>query len=94
LYRAALESVLGLRVTQGRTLLMRPCIPADWSGFRLYYRLPDGVTHCEIVVENPRGGRRVIAARLDGREVTLTAGAARITLPGAGGQYRVEVRLG
>ena len=94
LYRAALESVLGLRVTQGRTLLIRPCIPADWPGFRLSYRLPDGVTHCEIVVENSRGGRRVIAARLDGREVTLTAGAARITLPGAGGQYRIEVRLG
>jgi cyclic beta-1,2-glucan synthetase len=94
LYRAALESVLGLRVTQGRTLLIRPCIPADWPGFRLYYRLPDGVTQCEIVVENPRGGRQVIAARMDGRVQTVTDGAARITLPGAGGQYRIEVKLG
>jgi len=94
LYRAALESVLGLRVTQGRTLLISPCIPAEWPGFRLHYRLPDGVTHCEIVVDNPRGGRRVIAARLDGREVPVTDGAARVTLPGAGGQYRIEVRLG
>jgi len=94
LYRAALESVLGLRVMQGRTLLICPCIPADWPGFRLHYRLPDGVTHCEIVVENPQGGRQVVAARLDGREVTLTDGTARITLPEAGGQYRIEVRLG
>jgi N,N'-diacetylchitobiose phosphorylase len=74
--------------------LIRPCIPADWPGFRLSYRLPDGETQCEIIVDNPRGGRRVIAARLDGREVTLTAGTARITLPEAGGQYRIEVRLG
>ena len=94
LYRAALESVLGLRVTQGRTLLIRPCIPADWPGFRLYYRLPDGVTHCGIFVDNSRGGRRVIAARLDGRDVPVIDGAARITLPDTGGQYRVEVRLG
>jgi hypothetical protein len=52
------------------------------------------VTHCEIVVDNPRGGRRVIDARLDGRDVPVTGGAARITLPGAVGQYRIEVRLG
>ena len=94
LYRAALESVLGLRVMQGRTLLIRPCIPADWPGFRLHYRLPDGATQCEIVVENPQGGRRVIAARLDGRDVPVSDGAARITLPVTGGQYRIEVRLG
>jgi N,N'-diacetylchitobiose phosphorylase len=94
LYRAALESVLGLRVTQGRTLLIRPCIPADWPGFRLHYRLPDGVTQCEIMVENPHGGRRVIDARLDGRDVPVSNGAARITLPGASGEYRIEVQLG
>jgi N,N'-diacetylchitobiose phosphorylase len=94
LYRAALESVLGLRVTRGRTLLIRPCIPADWPGFRLHYRLPDGVTQCEIVVENPHGGRQVIAARLDGREQQVIDGVVRITLPGAGGEHRIEVRLG
>ena len=94
LYRAALETVLGLRVTQGHTLLIRPCIPAEWPGFRLYYRLPDGLTQCELVVANPRGGRRVIDARLDGRDVPLTDGNACITLPATGGQYRIEVRLG
>jgi N,N'-diacetylchitobiose phosphorylase len=34
-YRVALESVLGLRVENGRELLIRPCIPASWPGFRL-----------------------------------------------------------
>jgi N,N'-diacetylchitobiose phosphorylase len=94
LYRAALESVLGVRVTQGRTLLIHPCIPADWPGFRLRYRLPDGATQCEIAVENPHGGRQVSAARLDGRDLPVSDGVARITLPEAGGDYRIEVRLG
>ena len=94
LYRAALESVLGLRLAQGRTLLIRPCIPADWPGFRLRYRLPDGVTECEIVVENPHGGRQVIAARRDGRDEPVIDGLARIALPAAGGEYRIEVVLG
>ena len=94
LYRAALESVLGLRVTQGRTLLIRPCIPPDWPGFRLHYRLPDGTTQCDIVVDNPAGGRQVSAARLDGRDAPVSDGVARITLPEAGGSYHIEVRLG
>jgi N,N'-diacetylchitobiose phosphorylase len=94
LYRAALESVLGLRVTQGRTLLIRPCIPADWPGFRLHYRLPDGVTQCEIEVENASGGGQVSAARLEGRDLPVSDGIARISLPQAGGRYRIVVRLG
>jgi N,N'-diacetylchitobiose phosphorylase len=94
LYRAALESVLGLRVTQGRTLLIRPCIPASWPGFHMRYRLPDGVTQCAIAVENPAGGRQVVAARLDGVDVPVVEGAASVTLPAKGGDYRIEVRLG
>jgi N,N'-diacetylchitobiose phosphorylase len=94
LFRAALESVLGLRVTQGRTLLIRPCIPAAWPGFRIRYRLPDGVTQCDIAVENPSGGRQVIAARLDGVDTPIVGGAARVSLPAGGGDYRVELRLG
>jgi N,N'-diacetylchitobiose phosphorylase len=94
LYRAALESVLGLRVSQGRTLLIRPCIPAAWPGFRMRYRLPDGATQCDIAVENPAAGGQVVAACLDGMDVPIVDGAARISLPGAVGEYRIEVRLG
>jgi cyclic beta-1,2-glucan synthetase len=98
LYRVALESVLGLRVVNSRTLLIRPCIPDDWPGYRLLYRLPSGLseteTRCEIVVENPQGGRRVVAARLDGREVPVTDGVAWVALPDRGGLYHVEVSLG
>jgi N,N'-diacetylchitobiose phosphorylase len=94
LYRAALEAVLGLRVTEGRTLRIHPCIPADWPGFWLRYRLPDGATLCEIAVENPQAGRQVVGARLDGQDIPVGDGVARIPLPERGGSYRIEVQLG
>lgn len=94
LYRAALESVLGLRVEAGRTLLIRPCIPSDWSGFRILYRLPDGATRCDIRVANPHGGVEVVAARLDGQAAALSAGTARILLPTSGGFYSIEIEMG
>lgn len=93
-YRVALESVLGLRVENGRELLIRPCIPASWPGFRLCYRLPDGVTACEIQVDNGDGGGSVIAATLDGEPLTIQAGAARAVLPAGVGRHFIRVRLG
>ena len=38
LYRAALESLLGLRVRQGE-LSLNPCVPADWPSFEIVLRL-------------------------------------------------------
>ncbi len=38
LYRAALESLLGLRVRQGE-LSLSPCVPADWPSFEVTLRL-------------------------------------------------------
>jgi N,N'-diacetylchitobiose phosphorylase len=94
LYRAALESVLGLRVEAGRTLLIRPCIPSDWPGFRILYRLPDGATRCDIRVANPHGGAEVVAARRDGQAAALSAGTARILLPASAGSYSIEIEMG
>ncbi|NVZ11065.1 glycosyl transferase [Allochromatium humboldtianum] len=93
-YRVALESVLGLRVENERELIIRPCIPASWPGFRLRYRLPDGVTECEIQVDNGDGGGSVITATLDGAHQTIQAGAARVVLPAGPGRHSIRVRLG
>ena len=38
LYRAALESLLGLRVRQGE-LSLNPCVPADWPSFEIVLKL-------------------------------------------------------
>ncbi len=93
MYRVGIESVLGLRLQDGRTLVLKPCIPASWPGFRILYRLADGETECEIEVENGGAGR-VLAATLDGRAVPISGETARVTLPPGGGSYRLEVRLG
>ena len=35
MFRVGIESVLGLRIEDARTLVLKPCIPADWPGFRM-----------------------------------------------------------
>jgi cyclic beta-1,2-glucan synthetase len=92
-YRAALESVLGIRLESGRTLAVRPCIPADWPGFRVRWRLPAGDCTCAIRVEN--GGAGLVAqAWLDGEPVPILDGTARAELPLGQGEHLLEVRLG
>ena len=93
MFRVALESVLGLRLERGRTLCVRPCIPADWPGYEVAWRAAHD-TRYEIVVRN--GGRDglVRGARLDGRETEVVDGTARIPLAGDGRAHRVEIDLG
>ena len=47
MYRLLTESLLGLR-RDGKTVRIQPCIPADWPGYRLYYRF--GTSQYEIDV--------------------------------------------
>ena len=49
-FRVVLESVLGLSLVDGTSLALNPHIPADWDGFKLNYRAPDGKTHYRIHV--------------------------------------------
>ena len=64
LYRAGLESILGLE-RRGRTFALDPCIPASWPGFEVRWR--HGTSVYEIRVENPRRRCRGLAeAQLDG----------------------------
>jgi cyclic beta-1,2-glucan synthetase len=67
MYRAGLESILGLR-KRGDLLHLDPCIPPGWQAFRIRYR--HGVTTYEIRVENPRGVARGVAwIDLDGVQI-------------------------
>ena len=95
LYRVALESILGLRIEDGSTLVLKPCIPDDWPGFHIDGRLPDGSANYSLHVENPGGFAKTIASvTLDGVPVELTGGSARVTLPGGGGTHEVRLVLG
>jgi cyclic beta-1,2-glucan synthetase len=88
LYRAGLESILGLR-RQGATFAVEPCIPASWPEYSVVWR--HGRTRYEIAVANPqRRCRGVASAELDGAPVDFRA----MPLVDDGGTHRVEVVLG
>ena len=90
MYRAGIESILGLR-RQGAFLLLDPCIPRHWPGFEIVYR--HGTARYEIVVENPHGVSRGIAtAELDG--LSLSERPLRVLLADDGKTHELHVVLG
>jgi len=50
MYQAGLEGILGFK-RQGEKLILKPCIPSRWPGYRLTYQYH--TTKYEIFVENP-----------------------------------------
>ena len=52
MYRLGVEAILGI-TRVGNALKINPCIPHDWTGFKVEYRF--GNTHYKISVENPSG---------------------------------------
>jgi N,N'-diacetylchitobiose phosphorylase len=92
MFRVALESVLGVTLSGGDALCIRPCVPRDWPGFTVRYRLPDGATTYEIAVTREKGDR--IRGVADGVKLKSADGALRIPLTRDGGEHRVEVVLG
>jgi cyclic beta-1,2-glucan synthetase len=91
MYRAGLESILGLRL-KGTHFEMAPCIPTAWPEFSLVWRV-DGTrgTRYDITVLNPkRRCRGISEAELDGAPVN----PAEIPLILDGNTHRVRVVLG
>lgn len=95
LYRVLVETVLGVRLEDGRRLRLRPRIPDAWPGFELLLRAPDGRTRYAIRVGNP-GGRAgcVVRAQVDGRAAVVEDGAALVPLASDGALHEVRVELG
>jgi cyclic beta-1,2-glucan synthetase len=64
MYRLGIEAILGI-TRVGSALNINPCIPHDWTGFKVDYRF--GNTHYKISVENPQNvNRGVQQVLLDG----------------------------
>jgi len=88
--RAGVESILGLRLENGR-LRISPCIPASWPGFEATVRR--GGARYDITVENPKGVQAgIVASTLDGE--ALAAGPVDVELVDDGQIHQVHVRLG
>jgi cyclic beta-1,2-glucan synthetase len=90
--RVALESLLGMRLVDGKELVLAPCVPDDWPAFSIEYRLPGEETRYEIRAMNPRGcARVVIGAAVDGVALNVDGGAAHVPLVHDGRTHRVDV---
>jgi cyclic beta-1,2-glucan synthetase len=95
LLRVALESILGLRLEEGRRLVLAPRVPDAWPAFRVAYRAPGSRTRYAIHVRSPAGSSEaVVGVRVDGRVLAPVDGAAVWPLEEDGGEHRVEVELG
>jgi cyclic beta-1,2-glucan synthetase len=87
MYRLGIEAILGLRKA-GDRLSIEPCVPKDWSGYRMTYR--HGETTYEIEVENPEGvSRGVKTVTVDGEET-----AEGVRLADDGDVHDVYVTMG
>jgi len=92
LYRAGVESILGLRI-EGDWLVIDPCVPAAWPGFAMTLRYRGAVY--EIAVANPHGaGRGVVSVEVDGVRRDPVRGRARLRLAEAGAAQAIAVTLG
>jgi cyclic beta-1,2-glucan synthetase len=88
MYRAGLESILGLR-RRGSVFEIDPCIPSAWSNYTISWRIGD--TRYEILVSNPdRRCRGIAEATLDGAPANPHA----IPISHDGGTHTLRVVLG
>jgi cellobiose phosphorylase len=65
MYRLIVESLLGLRLEVDK-LRFSPCLPAEWKGFKIYYRYRETVY--EIDVRQQPGGEDRTIVTVDGME--------------------------
>jgi cyclic beta-1,2-glucan synthetase len=66
MYRLITESLLGIHLEVDR-LRFAPCLPGDWSGFKLHYRFRETLYHIQF--RNVGAGSRVGRVAVDGREL-------------------------
>jgi cyclic beta-1,2-glucan synthetase len=95
LYRVAVESVLGVQVEGGDTLVLGPCIPDHWPRYSVRLRRPGRGTTYAIEFENPSGTPvEVVSARVDDTPAAIERGRARLAMVDDGALHHVVAVLG
>ncbi len=95
MFRVAIESVLGLTVENGDTLVLAPRVPDSWPGFRIDWRAPSGKSFHRIRVEIPDGhAAHVKSLTVDGKPISPENGTARWPLTHDGKDCEIVVILG
>ena len=91
MWRVAVESVLGVTTERGDTLRVAPCVPSDWPGFSVRYRVP-GDSDTVYAVHVERGDAAGLT--LDGDPLAVEAdGSGRVPLAHDGAEHTVRLTL-
>jgi cyclic beta-1,2-glucan synthetase len=94
MFRVAFESICGMGLEGGRTLVVNPCISRDWPKATVRFRLPHHEAVYSVTIENPSGRERgVQEATLDGSPLAVRDGVARVPLLFDGRNHEVRLRL-
>jgi cellobiose phosphorylase len=91
LFRVAVESVFGLRVENGDTLVLDPRVPDTWPGFAIEFRTPSGRTLYRIDVAIPGKAERASFLTVDGQALEVRDGIARWAMVDDGKEHEVRV---
>jgi cyclic beta-1,2-glucan synthetase len=95
MFRIALESILGIKLVEGKTLWLRTRMPETWPFFSLHYRIPETPTIYDISVKNePSRPKHSVTFTIDDVPGEVVAGMAKIPLVRDGGRHRVQLTLG
>jgi len=100
MYRVALESILGLRIENGDTLVVSPCLPDDWPSCEVNLLHRANTTHgqasrCVVRIENPHGrSRSLVSVTSDGTAIAMTDREARVPLRSTSGEQHIHITLG
>lgn len=89
MYRAGIEGILGL-TRHGDALMLEPTLPKAWPQVEM--RVLVASTRYKIVVENPSGsGRGIAAVQIDGAAAAHRSGPLRLALDGANHEVRITL---
>ncbi len=88
--RVAVESVLGFGLDRGQAITLDPCVPADWPGFSIRYRLPDG-SGTVYAVRAARGAEPGLT--VDGVALPASGSGWRVPLVRDGAEHHVRLTL-
>jgi cellobiose phosphorylase len=95
IYRVAIESILGLSIKGGDTILIQPCIPDDWEGYEISYRDPVSESTYHIKIINPhRCSAKIISATLDLTPIAISENTALIPMRSKKKTHHVIITLG
>ncbi len=95
LFRVAVETILGLRIANGMSLVVSPRIPDWWPGYEATVRPPGAVVTYRVRVENQNGcAARIVRARLDGRPVYPYGDKVMVPLLKDSGEHELVLELG